>query len=474
MQKRWKCLWFSFMVVVFLACVGERDVYADTITMTIERFTLGGSFIMEPEIVEFTPGETYETVLRRVLDQKGLKYGYTTSGGFYLSGIYGVGVEDPQIESYVKEILEDYGMELQPNTTGDLFERQYTGGSGWMYYVDNGYVLGMSSVKPKQDDVVRFMYTLAYGTDLTGYQFDQETQDKGKVYYNTADKSDLVRMMGEWTKDRSRWENDTRCKSAYENAVRIMAKINAAQNNVSAAIKMLEQAWKGLEETPGETGTPPETPGETGTPSGSDETVTPSPLPSPSPSPQALGRPVLKSVSSAAYNKLKVTWGRVRGAAGYIIYRSASLTGGYKQVGRVYGEKALSYIDTGLTPGKAYHYKVRAVGKAGISADGGFSEAGKGRPLPARPSVTVTAKKKKILVRWKKTAGADGYTIYRSGSKNGRYQKVGTVKKGAAGSYTDKKVKAKKTYHYKVRAYCMEGGKKVESGYSAVKRAKAR
>lgn len=68
--------------------------------------------------------------------------------------------------------------------------------------------------------------------------------------------------------------------------------------------------------------------------------------------------------------------------------------------------------------------------------------------LPAPKSVrAVQSAAKKVNVTWKQVKGAAGYTVYRSTKRLGTYTKIGTTSKT---SYTDKKVKAGKTYYYKV------------------------
>lgn len=58
----------------------------------------------------------------------------------------------------------------------------------------------------------------------------------------------------------------------------------------------------------------------------------------------------------------------------------------------------------------------------------------------------------KIKLSWDKTGG-NGYYIYRSTSKNGKYKKIATIKKNSTTYYIDKKIKKKKTYYYKVKPY---------------------
>jgi len=82
--------------------------------------------------------------------------------------------------------------------------------------------------------------------------------------------------------------------------------------------------------------------------------------------------------------------------------------------------------------------------------------------------------KKQAKLTWKKVDGASGYEIYKATSKDGKYKKVTTIKKGSTKTYTEKKLTSKKTYYYKVRAYRTVSGKKVYSGYSAVKSVKVK
>lgn len=55
-----------------------------------------------------------------------------------------------------------------------------------------------------------------------------------------------------------------------------------------------------------------------------------------------------------------------------------------------------------------------------------------------------------VKVSWKKINGVDGYYVYRSNSKNGKYNRIATVK---GTSYLDKKLKGKRVYFYKVAAF---------------------
>lgn len=158
---------------------------------------------------------------------------------------------------------------------------------------------------------------------------------------------------------------------------------------------------------------------------------------------------------------------------GYKVYRSGSSDSGYKCVGTITDGKTTSYKDTKLTTGKTYYYQVRAyLGEQ----EGSASKAVSAKPVPAkvRLALVKNSASKTVTVKWKKVSGASGYEIYSATKKKGKYKKTATVKKGSTVSYKHKKLKKKKTYYYKVRAYRTANGKKVYGSYSNIKSVKVR
>ena len=75
------------------------------------------------------------------------------------------------------------------------------------------------------------------------------------------------------------------------------------------------------------------------------------------------------------------------------------------------------------------------------------------------PGVKVKAGKKKVTVKWKKISYASGYEIYRSTKPNKGFKKVKSLSAKKT-QFVDKKVKSKKKYYYKVKAYVKVNGKK--------------
>ena len=80
-------------------------------------------------------------------------------------------------------------------------------------------------------------------------------------------------------------------------------------------------------------------------------------------------------------------------------------------------------------------------------------------------------KGKKIILKWKKVAGAKGYQLQYAASKKFKAKKTKSTTKT---KYTVKKLKKKKTYYMRVRAYTLSNGKKVYGKWSAIKKVKVR
>lgn len=86
-----------------------------------------------------------------------------------------------------------------------------------------------------------------------------------------------------------------------------------------------------------------------------------------------IDKAVIKSVKNKSSKSATITWEKIKGADEYVIYRSTKKNGTYKEVATVTGT---SYKDKGLTKGKTYYYKIKAVNvnDFGIATDGEFSK----------------------------------------------------------------------------------------------------
>ena len=97
------------------------------------------------------------------------------------------------------------------------------------------------------------------------------------------------------------------------------------------------------------------------------------------------------------------------------------------------------------------------------------------KPNFKNPDLVVNkAGKKKIKLSWNRMIGGKGYKVYRAAKKNGRYRMVKTIKNKWKTAWTDKKVKAKKKYYYKVAAYKKGSQKKSAWALTSTKAAKVK
>lgn len=87
----------------------------------------------------------------------------------------------------------------------------------------------------------------------------------------------------------------------------------------------------------------------------------------------------------------------------------------------------------------------------------------------AKIKAVTRIKRKKATVVWKKVSGANGYEVKYATKKNFKKAKTVTVK-ATKGKVVIKKLKAKKKYYVKVRAYKMHRGQKYYGAYSKVKK----
>ena len=88
----------------------------------------------------------------------------------------------------------------------------------------------------------------------------------------------------------------------------------------------------------------------------------------------------------------------------------------------------------------------------------------------SRPVIeSVTTKKSSIVISWGFVEDADGYYVYRSTSKDGKFSRVAETDED---SYQDSNIKKGKRYYYKLRAF--SDGEYKDSSLSKWKSAKVK
>lgn len=168
--------------------------------------------------------------------------------------------------------------------------------------------------------------------------------------------------------------------------------------------------------------------------------------------------PAPKNVKAAKIkeSKVKLSWSKVKGAGGYLIFRSTKKTSGYKKLAAT---KKNTYTDTSVKHGKAYYYKVKAYKGKNNRLTSGTKQYVSIYMKPSAPKLTGSYSKKKIRLSWKKVSGAKEYYLYKK-NKKGKYRLLGKTDKLY---YWDRNVDKGKSYEYRIVAAYKRDGKVIKS-----------
>ncbi len=155
---------------------------------------------------------------------------------------------------------------------------------------------------------------------------------------------------------------------------------------------------------------------------------------------------------------VKVSWGKVSGAAKYRVLRKTA-GGSWKIVGETTSD---AYTDKTAKSGTKYTYAVRCMDSAGKKYTSSYYTSGKTITYIAAPKISkVTNTTTGVKVSWSKVSGAAKYRVLRK-TAGGSWKKMTDT---TSVSYVDKTAKKGKTYYYTVR--CIDStGKKYTSAYN--------
>lgn len=177
--------------------------------------------------------------------------------------------------------------------------------------------------------------------------------------------------------------------------------------------------------------------------------------------------PKLQSTVMAAYNKIRITWTKINGCEGYVIYRSTDENGTYNVLKTVTQATATEYVNV-VTSSQDYYYKIRAfVTVDGKKVYGNFSNVCMGNVISGSPKnfkIKVLSSTK-INLAWDKVEDADGYVIYMCSIVDGAYKAIKNIKDINVLSY-NKNISIGDKYYFIMRAYRNINGKLVYSEYT--------
>ncbi len=155
---------------------------------------------------------------------------------------------------------------------------------------------------------------------------------------------------------------------------------------------------------------------------------------------------------------VKLTWGKVTGAAKYRIFRKT----GSGSWAKLADTTAVSYTDKTVKSGTKYSYTVRCISSDGKTFTSAYNTTGKAITYVAAPTLgTVTNVAGGVKFTWKKPVGAVKYRIFRK-TGSGSWTKLADTTSLA---YTDKTAANGTTYSYTVRCISSDG-KTLVSAYN--------
>ena len=138
------------------------------------------------------------------------------------------------------------------------------------------------------------------------------------------------------------------------------------------------------------------------------------------------------TASPAGYNKARLTWNSVEGAATYEIYRSGgSGNGNYIKVAEVSGT---NMTDTGLYTGVEYTYYIVAVNSGKTIRSAESNRAAVTPTFTGSTTLTVSNNNSGYDLAWDAVNGATSYEIWRSDGENGEQSYIADTD---TNSYTD-------------------------------------
>ena len=174
--------------------------------------------------------------------------------------------------------------------------------------------------------------------------------------------------------------------------------------------------------------------------------------------------------ASYSYSKIRVSWDVIKGADGYLVYRSSSKNGTYKRVYSTDNPKKNWYINTNRKAGNIWWYKVR--GYQLVDGRKVFSKYSAPVSAYARPERVQLAPVgssgfiyRSLDLKWKTVAGTSGYQVYMKEKDAEAFQFMGNFKE------TEVSIEipdTTKQYDLKVRAYRTVDGKKVYGRFSEI------
>lgn len=212
------------------------------VTISMEKFTLGLGYVVEPVKVPFYEGDNIAKITTDLLGNGNYKNTGSVESGFYLSSVKDNDTREAKVPQY---ILDECGGVEGRGTEGWLGEFDYTFMSGWMYAVNNEFPnVGATDKMPTDGDVVRWQFTVyGYGMDLGGgFEGDENSGSFEGGYIKMANKNPLTKKLAEINSspDKSIILSKEGVQAAYNKAYEVIKVAESSQEAVDGVLNNLD------------------------------------------------------------------------------------------------------------------------------------------------------------------------------------------------------------------------------------------
>lgn len=375
------------MAFTVLACllfgINTNAATTGKVYFSVEKFTIGQGYLIEPCEVTIIDGEKVSQITDRVLKANGYSC-LLKSGTWYLEGITNADSGKIKVPMCIQN---EWGNSLYTESDRDLCEFDYNSSSGWTYYCNNvspNYLA--DSWEAHNGDVIRWRFTLYYG-------------DLGSDRLTIPGLDSLTKSMAVFNANKQLCV-EKGYQSAYNEALNFVTNMDSYYIDESQSghtQKEIEAKIQNL---------------------------------------------CNKLPTEASINQ----WEAEKAAAEKAAAEKAA------------AEKAAAE--------KAAAEKAAAAKKAAAAAKKKYT------PTAPKWKSLKSTKKSTATLTWNKNSKATGYEIYMSTKKSSGYKKIATVKSWKKVTYTKTKLKRKKTYYFKIRAYKTVSKTTYRSSYSTLKKVK--
>ena len=236
-------LFLVFALFFTVTPVQATEQPVGEITFSIEKFTIGQGYFLEPQIVPIYLGDTYKSVLDRTIGEEGYITKSTSASGFYLAAIKNADLtgkaESPRYISEADPLAPSTEVNVGNEAVPDLGEFAYGKDAGWVYSVNGSFpTVGMGACSPEDGDVMRLQFSV-YG--LGG---DVGNNNMGASCLPVAKRESLTKAMASFNKNRDKKEllKKPWIREAYDNAMNVLVDLEEPQASVDKALSWLNHA----------------------------------------------------------------------------------------------------------------------------------------------------------------------------------------------------------------------------------------